>query len=432
MRILKTWSRIWFCVIVLCAVGCSPLLARAQEELPFFTDDFTDGQLQDGVPVKWREPEAWGLPLLMPTGDIVDGEYVLTPAADNSTYASPDGLVLEDFSIRTQVRSVEPTNSFGFHLVFGRQDPQSRNANLYWGGIGTDGLLATGRVVNNNIQIRRRMRMPYNVNEDQVNLQLDVFGNTISLTAWPDGEDKPDEPILEFEDELFTQGYVGLEMNPSADLVPAAFQYFSVLPTAKTPLPPRLRPLRPGDADMDLDFDQLDLVQIQVAGKYLTGEAATWGEGDWDGGPGGNQTKPPIGDGKFDQLDIVAAQQMGIYLSGKYASHSPHGETTSGTRIALNLENSYIDRFSELTLQAGTRDDQRFEVFDDVSETGPSVPLSLNTLTSIGPIPKADESRHVEMLVVPEPSSQFSIVIAAILLVTHPWLRCRVLRHGFS
>ena len=37
--------------------------------------------------------------------------------------------------------------------------------------------------------------------------------------------------------------------------------------------------LQAGDADQDLDFDQLDLVQVQIAAKYLTGNAATWGEG---------------------------------------------------------------------------------------------------------------------------------------------------------
>ena len=37
-----------------------------------------------------------------------------------------------------------------------------------------------------------------------------------------------------------------------------------------------------GDADQDFDFDQLDLVKVQIAGKYLTGAAATWGDGDWD------------------------------------------------------------------------------------------------------------------------------------------------------
>ena len=62
-----------------------------------------------------------------------------------------------------------------------------------------------------------------------------------------------------------------------------------------------------GDSDRDLDFDQIDLVQVQIAAKYLTGNAATWGEGDWNGAPGGDQDNPPAGDGRFDQLDIIAA-----------------------------------------------------------------------------------------------------------------------------
>ena len=65
--------------------------------------------------------------------------------------------------------------------------------------------------------------------------------------------------------------------------------------------------LQAGDANMDLKFDQLDLVQVQIAAKYLTGQAATWGEGDWNGAPGGSQGNPPAGDNKFDQLDIISA-----------------------------------------------------------------------------------------------------------------------------
>lgn len=79
-------------------------------------------------------------------------------------------------------------------------------------------------------------------------------------------------------------------------------------------------PLLPGDADQDLDFDQLDLVQVQQAAKYLTGLPATWGEGDWDGAPGGQPGNPPVGNGFFDQFDIIAAQQQAIYLTGPYAT----------------------------------------------------------------------------------------------------------------
>ena len=78
--------------------------------------------------------------------------------------------------------------------------------------------------------------------------------------------------------------------------------------------------LLPGDADRDFAFDQLDIVQVLQTGKYLTGQSATWGEGDWNGGPGGYPGEPPVGDSVFDQLDVVAALQTGAYLSGAYAA----------------------------------------------------------------------------------------------------------------
>ena len=69
--------------------------------------------------------------------------------------------------------------------------------------------------------------------------------------------------------------------------------------------------LQAGDADQDLDFDQLDLVQVQIAAKYLTGTPATWGEGDWNGAPGGAPGNPPPGNSLFDQIDIIAALNAG-------------------------------------------------------------------------------------------------------------------------
>ena len=95
--------------------------------------------------------------------------------------------------------------------------------------------------------------------------------------------------------------------------------------------------LQPGDADQDLDFDQLDLVQVQIAAKYLTGQAATWGEGDWDGGPGGSQGSPPAGNGLFDQIDIIAALNANVYLMGPYAAIADGGATGDGqTSIVYN------------------------------------------------------------------------------------------------
>lgn len=96
--------------------------------------------------------------------------------------------------------------------------------------------------------------------------------------------------------------------------------------------------LQAGDADQDLDFDQLDLVKVQIAANYLTGKPATWGEGDWNGAPGGSQGSPPVGDGLFDQQDIVAALQAGVYLTGPYAALAgPGASGDDQTTIVYDL-----------------------------------------------------------------------------------------------
>jgi hypothetical protein len=93
----------------------------------------------------------------------------------------------------------------------------------------------------------------------------------------------------------------------------------------------------PGDADQDLDFDQLDLVQVQIAAKYLTGQPATWGEGDWNGAPGGTAGSPPPGDGVFNQFDIIGALRVGVYLTGPYAAVGPNGvEADAQTSIGYD------------------------------------------------------------------------------------------------
>ena len=75
-----------------------------------------------------------------------------------------------------------------------------------------------------------------------------------------------------------------------------------------------------GDADMNLRFDQFDLVRVQQASLYMSGQPATWGEGDWNGAPGGDLGSPPPGDGVFNQFDIIAANTPGHYLSGPYTA----------------------------------------------------------------------------------------------------------------
>jgi hypothetical protein len=59
-----------------------------------------------------------------------------------------------------------------------------------------------------------------------------------------------------------------------------------------------------GDANRDGQFNQLDIVQVLQAGKYHSGEPASWEQGDFNR------------DGLFDRLDIVTALQTGSYAVG--------------------------------------------------------------------------------------------------------------------
>jgi len=76
-------------------------------------------------------------------------------------------------------------------------------------------------------------------------------------------------------------------------------------------------------------------VKVQIAAKYLTGLAATWGDGDWDGAPGGEQGIPPAGNGLFDQLDIIAALGPGHYLTGPYGALAPGAGVEGDAQTSL-------------------------------------------------------------------------------------------------
>jgi hypothetical protein len=63
-----------------------------------------------------------------------------------------------------------------------------------------------------------------------------------------------------------------------------------------------------GDANVDGQSNQFDLITILQANRYLAGVPATWSQGDWNG------------DGVFDQEDVVAALATGNYMRGQYAA----------------------------------------------------------------------------------------------------------------
>ena len=211
--------------------------------------------------------------------------------------------------------------------------------------------------------------------------------------------------------------------------------------------------LQAGDSDQDLDFDQLDLVQVQVANKYLSGETATWGEGDWNGTPGGSPGDPPAGDGVFDQLDIIAALDAGKYLTGPYAAIQPDGQIDdSQTSIvydaitgSLSVDAPTGAEFTSINIQSASAiftespaenlegafdndaDDNIFKAtfggsfgslsFGQVAAPGLSREFLLDDLSVQGSLAGGGELGEVDLIFVPEPSaiSLLGLVIATIM-----------------
>ena len=213
-----------------------------------------------------------------------------------------------------------------------------------------------------------------------------------------------------------------------------------------------------GDADQDLDFDQLDLVRVQVAAKYLTGTAATWGEGDWNGAPGGEPGSPPQGNGLFDQVDIIAALAPAHYLTGPYSAIAPEGQPSDGqtsvvydvgtgevsvdapagvelTSInidsdagiftgdaARNLGGSF-DNDSDTNIFKATFGSSFASLsFGNVAQAGLSEEFLLSDLMVVGSLAGGGDLGAVDLIYVPEPST---LLLLALGMIAGVYLRCQ-------
>jgi hypothetical protein len=213
--------------------------------------------------------------------------------------------------------------------------------------------------------------------------------------------------------------------------------------------------LQAGDADQDLDFDQLDLIRVQQAAKYMTGQPATWGEGDWDGAPGGEPGSPPPGNGLFDQLDIIGALAPGYYLQGEYAALKPSGRAGDGqTSVGYDastgelwvdapttaqLTSINIDSAADIFTGQPARnlggsfdndaDNNIFKAtfgssfgslsFGNVAQAGLSEDFVINDLTAVGSLAGGGDVGAVDLIYIPEPSTiaLLSLGMAAALVL---------------
>jgi hypothetical protein len=216
-------------------------------------------------------------------------------------------------------------------------------------------------------------------------------------------------------------------------------------------------PLQAGDADQDYDFDQLDLIQVSIADKYLTGEPATWGEGDWNGAPGGWSGNPPEGDGVFDQFDVLQALKAGLYLTGEYGAIQRGGQAgdsqtsirydartgqlavdaPAGTELtSINID-SAAGIFTGAAAQNlggsfdNDQDNNLFKAtfgssfgslsFGNVAQAGLAEQFLLGDLTVVGSLQGGGALGDVDLIYIPEPPALWLTLLATFGLVA--WYR---------
>lgn len=168
---------------------------------------------------------------------------------------------------------------------------------------GTDSSLARG--LNDHSQVVGR-----SYNHEDEGYRAFLWGPSSGMRDLNDLFDTSTANWLLFEamDINETGQIVGHGINPSGSQ-----HAFLLTPVSLTPQ------LFAGDANQDLEFNFDDILMVLAAGKFETGQPATWSEGDWNGAPGGSPGNPPLGDGVFNFNDILAALGPGPFETGPYA-----------------------------------------------------------------------------------------------------------------
>ena len=298
-------------VVAVCLFGlCFYQSARGR-----LIDDFSDGADDGWTHYDYTEGTSYGPAIF----DASTYDYHIASSPDHEGHAAGNAILLASWGPSAEapisdgfVRATTRADGRSDHLgvaIRGGADSHGRISGYSAGLCSTEGILYLVKTDRSSLTILATTDVGFRAGQEWT-VEVGAVGDTITARAWQANESETSAVQITQSDRSFTQGFIGL----------AASQHVGVSSTFGGSFDDMqfFPPLKAGDADQDFDFDQFDLIQVQQAGKYLTGQSATWGEGDWNRAPGGVPGSPPRGDRVFNQLDIVAAQQGAAYLTGSY------------------------------------------------------------------------------------------------------------------
>ncbi|MEZ6118689.1 MAG: hypothetical protein R3C28_19280 [Pirellulaceae bacterium] len=317
-------------------------------------DSFDDGNLRDDSPVSWTA----GVP--------ENGDLVLRGNFPGFFEAYPSQIEPSaNWSMQTQFRLGGPF----YMALMADAGPVGGGFSNGWAGFEPESRLWIGSVFTWLESVDTDLRP---IDEDVI-LQVDTFDNNYRVWAWRPTEVRPDEPLLERTIVVNPDSLPKLIVNSPGNEAPeATFRWVQFSNERSLPAPEILSLLTGdfdnngilnvsdiellsaaissganesrfdltddtvvnredlvdlvtsqmgtwiGDANLDGEFNSSDMISVFSAGKYESGQTATWTEGDWNG------------DTTFDSADLIAAFSDGGYELGPRQAVSSVPEPSLG------------------------------------------------------------------------------------------------------
>jgi hypothetical protein len=252
-----------FMALFLVMTGTAPLAYAIG-----WSDDFNDGNAEDGSPVTWTYNELGATP-----GNYVatSGDYTLSAPGNtnNDSLLASVNVNFTDTYVRTQAAVLPgtlPEEVDGTLGVLARYDPDTLS--------GYAAILSTGA----HLQLLRiDAGTPSNLAEvreldvDTITdamIQLDAVGDLLSVYLWRPGDPKPETPVATFNDNIYTSGRAGILHNENDDNTLGVFRFAAA---RDTPFVDTL----PGDYNGNGIVDAADYV-VWRDGPALPEGYTTW------------------------------------------------------------------------------------------------------------------------------------------------------------
>ena len=172
------------CVALPIAMLCGTVYAQ-----PDFFDDFSDGNMTDGLPVNWI--------------------YAVDAAVGTAGYGAADvdgaSYIYRDVSISVQIKRIsDHTNNQWVSGLTCRWSEGPTGG--YWIEVRPPNRFLFGHQHRN---ILRSATLPFDVDETELIIRVDAVGDQLKAWCWPADEPMPEEPQISLVDNVAPEGPMG-------------------------------------------------------------------------------------------------------------------------------------------------------------------------------------------------------------------------------